>query len=493
MFWAVITLFYFLTRFVNLTNLPIFADEAIYIRWAQVMRSEPSLRFLPLSDGKQPLFMWLVIPGLKLFSDPLWAGRVVSVMCGLFGLYGICLFSWLLFKDRTLTLFSGLLYLISPFIFFFNRMALPDNQLMVTFIWALNFFILSVKTLRLDAAMIAGMVVGAAWLTKSPAVMLFILIPSTLLLFNFEKKGLAVRTGKLLGFWLIVVAFGFAIYNILRLGPEFHMIATRNKDYIFSIAEILKHPLNPLIGNLISAVNWFWVWLTPPIFLLSLLGAIILFLKKQKETVFLLIWLLIPLLAQSTIAKVYTARYILFLVPFILITSAGGVNYLFTNLKSKVITTLLLVLILFLPVYESLWLIVDPGRSWMPKNERQGYLEMWTAGHGIREVADYLKEVALTQKILVGTEGYFGTLPDGLQIHLNQVPNTTVIGVGWPIKEISDKLTSGLIDNKVYLVANESRIELTDFTRLKLISTYPKATDLRGKTDRLMFYEITAP
>ena len=50
---------------------PIFGDEAIYIRWAQIMRAEPTLRFIPLSDGKQPLYMWAIIPLLKLISNPL--------------------------------------------------------------------------------------------------------------------------------------------------------------------------------------------------------------------------------------------------------------------------------------------------------------------------------------------------------------------------------------------------------------------------------------
>ena len=61
-------------RLWNLNSLPIFADESIYVRWAQVMRAEPSLRFLPLSAGKQPFYMWLMIPALKLFTDPLLAG-----------------------------------------------------------------------------------------------------------------------------------------------------------------------------------------------------------------------------------------------------------------------------------------------------------------------------------------------------------------------------------------------------------------------------------
>src|SRR3989304_2252128 len=61
-------------RLASLTYVPVFVDEAIYIRWSQVMRAEPTLRFMPLSDGKQPLFMWLTIPFLKLFDNPLVAG-----------------------------------------------------------------------------------------------------------------------------------------------------------------------------------------------------------------------------------------------------------------------------------------------------------------------------------------------------------------------------------------------------------------------------------
>src|SRR3972149_11722364 len=73
---------------------PIFADEAIYVRWAQVMKAEPTLRFMPLSDGKQPLFMWLTIPFLKIFNDPLVAGRLTSVAAGLGILVGVFLVSY---------------------------------------------------------------------------------------------------------------------------------------------------------------------------------------------------------------------------------------------------------------------------------------------------------------------------------------------------------------------------------------------------------------
>src|SRR3989304_10568257 len=93
----------FLLRIFRLTLLPIFADEAIYVRWAQVMRAEETLRFLPLSDGKEPLFMWSGIPFLKIFTDPLFAGRFLSVLAGIATIVGVFVSSKLLFKSKKIS------------------------------------------------------------------------------------------------------------------------------------------------------------------------------------------------------------------------------------------------------------------------------------------------------------------------------------------------------------------------------------------------------
>ena len=486
----VLTSLYLLTRFINLTIIPVFADEAIYLRWAQVMQAVPSLRFLPLSDGKQPLFMWLVIPFLKIFSDPLFAGRVLSVLTGLGGILGIYFLCYLLFKNKIISLFALILYLITPYIYFFNRMALPDNMLSVLFVWSLIFLILTVKYLRLDTAMIAGILIGLAWLTKSPAIFLFALMPITILLFSFSKEKKNLQMAKLAGYWAIIGIFSFTIYNILRLGAEFHMIAIRNRDYVFTITDVLQHPFNPLIGNLKSVINWFWIWLTPVISVLGVTGMFLSIKKSWRSGLFLLLCFMLPLIAQSLIAKVYTARYVLFLVPFWLIFSAFTIEKIFITLKNKILTTAILVGIFIFPVYQITLLMFNPQKAWIPANEREGYLQLWTAGYGINESAEYIKSIALSNKVLVGTEGYFGTLPDGLQIYLNQIPNITVIGVGYPIKETPKQLKDGLIDNRVFLLVNDSRFLIANPNDFNLVAKYPKAVSRDGTIESLLFFEL---
>jgi len=66
---------YLTTRLTNLRLWPIFTDEAIYTRWSQIALHDASLRFIPLTDGKQPLWHWFTIAAMKIISDPLIAGK----------------------------------------------------------------------------------------------------------------------------------------------------------------------------------------------------------------------------------------------------------------------------------------------------------------------------------------------------------------------------------------------------------------------------------
>lgn len=84
-------------------------------------------------------------------------------------------------------------------------------------------------------------------------------------------------------------------------------------------------------------------------------------------------------------------------------------------------------------------MLTDPAKANLPRSERSGYLEEWTAGQGIKEVADFF---AGRGHAVVGTEGFFGTLPDGLQMYLNDRPQITAIGVGINFNILPDSLVN---------------------------------------------------
>jgi hypothetical protein len=254
-----LSLIYFFSRLFALTKIPVFADEAIYIRWSQIIRSVETLRFIPLTDGKQPLYMWALSVVIDKFSDPLFTGRLISVIAGFFALIGLFLLTKYIANYRT-ALFASFLYIVLPFTFFFDRLALPDNMLSMFGIWCLYLSLVVAKTKRLDFTLILGIILGLAWLTKSPAIYFIVLFLITYFLINFKKI-------KLYDIYLIAIPLfiSFCIYNILRLGPQFHMIALRNKDYIHPLVEVLKHPLDPLKPHLIDYFNLIFFYISIPI------------------------------------------------------------------------------------------------------------------------------------------------------------------------------------------------------------------------------------
>ena len=473
-------------RIYNLTILPVFADEAIYVRWAQVMRAEPTLRFLPLSDGKQPLFMWLVIPFLKMFSDPLFAGRFTSVVAGLATLVGIFLLSFTLFKSKKVSLIAALIYALSPFSVFFDRMALVDSLLTTFGVWTLLGAIFTARTLRMDFAMLTGFALGGGLLTKSPALFFVLLSPLT---WVFSK-----RLVKLSLLFMVTLAIGYGMYNILRLGPNFNMIALRNGDYVYPLSHFWTRFWDPLFPFFDRSFEWIWA-LGPGIILFLLMGGLFFNLKKfPRETAILSLWFLIPILVQAEFAKVFTARYILFSLPYLYILAAS----VFLEKKElvKKFLTLGFIVFVFSAVKIDYLLLTDPERVNLPRSERSGYLEEWTAGYGLKEVSEYLvselnKKPA--QTIVVGTEGYFGTLPDGLQIYVNDFRNIIVIGVGLPVAEVDKSLVdSKKAGNKTYLVVNSNRFwGEEEELGLKLLAAYPKAVKPDGSRETLLFFEVT--
>ncbi len=463
------------------------------------MGAEPTLRFLPLSDGKQPLFMWVLMFYVRRLTDPLFAGRILSVVSGLGTTIGIFAVSYILFKNKLVSLISSFIWAISPFSFFFDRMALVDSMLAVFSVWTMFFAVLTAKSKRLDMAMITGFLLGCALLTKSPAIFIAILIPTSWIFVN-KKKDLF----KLIPLLVVTYLIGYGMYNILRLGPNFHLISSRNADYVFPISHLWTNFKDPFIFHIEEVFKDWFIKMGPwPILMLGILGLAAGFKKYWKEKLFLLSWFFFPLLVQSEYAKVFTVRYTLYiLVPFFILSAS---SFLEAKKTIKILVISTFVLFVGTSLFFDYRLLTSPSLANLPNSERSGYLEEWTAGDGIKEIADYLKTEELKNpktKIVVGTEGFFGTLPDGLQMYLNNVPQITVIGTGLDFTEVPNSLKESKdFGNKTYLVVNKSRFwGDADKLGLKLVAAYPKAMrinyqsreyKLKGPQEVLYFFELT--
>ena len=354
------------------------------------------------------------------------------------------------------------------------------------------FCYLTVNTIRLDFAMITGFLLGGALLTKSPALFFSILLPSTFWLTKWPKT-FKEKVGKL--FRLVVIfiptfVIGYGLYNILRLGPNFHMIGLRNYDYVFPLSHLWLNPKDPFIFLLPKFFDWIWKMGPFPIIFLGMLVN----LKKHfAKIVVLTLWFIFPVLVQAMFAKVFTARYVYFCLPFLFLL-VGSV-FLTKNKFVGILSTLLVILGIGISLRFDYYLLTDIAKANLPRNERSGYLEEWSAGQGIRQVADYIEKLYLQnpKEIVVGTEGYFGTLPDGLQIYLNKYPEIIIIGVGLNFEKVSPSLLESYdYGNPTFFVANDSRFKSDPaIYGLTKVAEYPKAIKPDGTYESLLLLEIT--
>lgn len=428
---AILTIVYFASRFYSILAMPIFTDEAIYIRWAQIAKQDANWRFISLTDGKQPMFIWLMMISLRFIQDPLLAGRIVSVGAGLMTLVGMYFLGREVFKSNKVGLASSALYVIFPMALVYDRIALYDSLVGTFTVWALFLIVLLVRRVRLDAALILGMVAGGGVLTKSNAFFSVYLLPFSLILFDWRGKDLKNRIAKLIFFAVIAVAITYGFYFILRLSPFFHIIAEKNSIFVYTFRDWLDHPLNFFIGNLRSFWDWMNRYLTWPLIVLAA-GSFIVKKPFFREKLVLFLWFIIPIVALGIFGKTLYPRFIFFMVLPLLPLVAFSLVNIHLKFKKLYLFIAFCFLIFSLAFKTDYLILTDFAKSGIPFSDRGQYQVDWPSGGGVKESVRLFEDEAKKGKIFIGTQGTFGLMPFAYEIYLIKNPNITIEGF-WPV------------------------------------------------------------
>src|SRR5215813_6506977 len=133
-------LVYLMVRLPGLMSLPIYCDESIYLRYAQLIHGFPLSRaFVSLLNTKPPLHYWLLALVFGWTADPLLAARLVSVLEGALSVAMLFPLSRELMllerarlqgkattEERVLAPIACAFFVSSPFLAFYQRMALAE-------------------------------------------------------------------------------------------------------------------------------------------------------------------------------------------------------------------------------------------------------------------------------------------------------------------------------------------------------------------------------
>lgn len=510
-----IVVLYLLTRFVNLTELPVFADESIYIRWSQLIIDDwRQYAFFPLNDGKTPLFIWLMVPFQFLADNQLWAGRAVSALLGLGQVFAIGWLTKLLSGKQKTQWLSMVLVVLLPFWFFHHRMALIDGllTLWLTLVAAGSIKVVKsvekqissgadkLKTWRdfmsgrgvskllivsrnkdvLKWVSLTGVFIGLAFWTKLPAVLLIPALP--FYVFLSHKKSLLERVA-VLPFLGVSVVLGAGLFLTMKLHPAFGQLFSRGGDFLYPFSEVLLE--GRWTQTIISWPNYIWYFLqymTWPVMILLLAAP---FSKKLQRSQAVLLLSAGAILGPIMLFGIVVYPRYLFPAAAFLTVSASLVwqeafEWAQTRINMQLRAGMLLVFTLLLAnslgqagMFMTHALVNADDIPFVAADKVQ-YLTEWSSGHGIVETVSLLNELDDAQTVAVATEGYFGTLPDGILMYLHRqdVSNLYVEGVGQPVREIPESFSDRARSfDQVLLVVNSHRLQL-DLRSDQLLAEY---------------------
>ncbi len=390
---AALCAIYLLITSFNLTLLPIFNDESIYLDWGIRATTQPGMLYYSVYDGKPPLMIWFFGIFEQLLPDPLLAGRLVSIIFGLATLLGIFSLSKFLFGKKTAYI-TSVLYIFSPLIFFFNRQALMESGVAATGVWSTYFFIRFLKSNMPKHAFYSGLISGIGLFIKTNATFFLIvsLVAGTYRAYK-TKSSITVKS-----LFLMIAAFcGGSI--LLLINPDFWATMHRNARYGMTLSELLRFPIGIWANSLYINSLILLTTITPFILIASIYGLI----QWRKKYALFILLIVSPIILETLTVRQPVQRYLVSYTPLLLIPA----GFVFSNLiNNKKPLGFIVFLVSILPALYLVCLqIFSPVTYFhttrlVPNITDNGYIAGQLSGYGVNALVPKINALA-DKKILV--------------------------------------------------------------------------------------------
>ena len=472
--WVVVGVLFLLCLMVRLQGmgktaaLPIFGDEAIYLRWAQLIRE--GHWWVSLFDPKPPLHFWLIAAVFDWSRDPLVAARMISVVCGALSvpaLMVVCdevgLLAWASEKSspptgRMLGILSAVLMIFCPFVSFYQRLATADALFileMLVCVWlGMRWGRQVVKGERAWGTAIGlGIAMGAGMMTRQGlSYVLWAIPPATVLLHggSRNRKVIAAGAAQLLlavviagAIWVPYLVAEFPEHAVERGGTASEIRARVLYQDKFTAGDVsragillrnAKSVFVPTWKGDLPETGWLYLYMTWPMYMASIAGLAWIGARRQWRVLALLgLWLVLMLGVPMVLGTVLRSRYIVAgVLPLLIAAAYFAVEMLGLALSSRRawlgwgIAIVLFAGLLVLPLLE----IVKQGTTWwkqtLTREDRYQHVTGWTAGLATMKAIDFVRNFAPRGPVVVITNDGWGTPADAEWVYLSVLPNVSI-------------------------------------------------------------------
>ncbi len=365
------------TRLNALEILPLHNDEGLHLtRAVEVWNGHP---FWVISDGKI-INHWL-IAAFYPQNAPVFAGRVATIFVAMLGLAAGYALVRRLFNPVGAIL-AGALWIASPYLFFYERLAFSDAEAGALILVALWAGLIFARNGRLRYAALGGIAIASAILFKFTAAPFAL---SLLLVMLFA--GTITSRQRWIG--LVAVAIAGTACFAVPLG----YLALREKDF-FSIAlgwiggsggsgsPAFLSNASRLWSQLIGFGTIAWV-------AMMLIGLALLLASRKRILLILLVAFALPLLVMMILGREVLSRHYVVALPLALVLGGAGLSLGLQRIRDAVSRQMaaglgILALVMgSTPVFITAY--SNPAALPLPEDVRYEHITSHSAGYGLRE------------------------------------------------------------------------------------------------------------
>ena len=421
-FFAIIALVFFATRFWGILDFPIFNDESLYLQYSELIHDDFSgYKYISVgnvyNDWKPPLQYWLGALAIDISENPLFSGRIVSVLFSFVGLLGVYLLARNLYGKKEAVIAAGL-FTVSSLTLFYNTQFVAE-----TFVFSSGalFFALTLAAIKQEDArgktcFAAGAIItGAALLLLKQSGALYLFLSAALPLIALQKNSEGDEVGgisrknkkpflKNIAAVAIIIIFSFVIYKLAIPGEFWASKQEFTSRWAMTATEIFSFPLETWRQNAVQVSDIFshyYSWAALVIVLIFTIRGVAK--RDMRDTIVSLLWL------GGTVAVLFLLKgfneyvYHTATIPFLIIIMARVAAHVLEYVKKrtgiiwKTATIVLGILCLYTTafwIYQTALIKISPIKYLEQSTDwaKSAYLTGWSSGFGVPEVVDFLKK-----------------------------------------------------------------------------------------------------
>lgn len=380
---------YAVSRTYALLRLPPFLDEALTIVWGRNLWSGGWWN-VPAAAGKLASVATVgAVDALWPTGWPVLLGaRLVSVIGGAVAL-GCCLSVGRRLGGDVAGAISGVVYLVSPYALWHDRLCLADSHLAAATGLVFASSLLLVTSGSLSSAVVLGVALIAAALTKVTGGLLFV-VPLAALLMKAPELSWRPLLRRLAMVYGVSAPVSLWVLSIVWWSPR-------------SVELAKAEPFGAVAHNLEVSADWFRTYWTFPLWILLAACCIAVVATHQRRAAFLLAGIAAPVAFFAITARIWWPRYLLMTVVPMAVSVGLVLGHLWDRLGRAACWGLAAVFVLAVvpAIRWDVRAVRTPQRAELPAVDRYQYIDGWPSGYGSAGLVEALRSLATARGSIV--------------------------------------------------------------------------------------------